>query len=312
MQHDATRGGGPGVVRDVARAKVNLSLEILGKRPDGYHELASLIAFADVGDAIEFDPAGPAGHTVGGPMADGLGQDNIIGKTLDALRATGVPLRLGTVHVEKHLPIAAGLGGGSANAAAVLRMVARENRRNAHLVDWQRLAAGLGADVPVCLLDRAAWVTGYGEKLAQLGTFKPLPVVLVNPMAAVPADKTAEVFKRLAAGPLAAGRRSPSQPSKTALMDHMVLMGYLRSSRNDLEAPARDLIPQIGEVLSLLSQEGASLARMSGAGPTCFGIFPDASFGAAAGERIAARKPDWWVQSTILRSEPPRSSSRHA
>lgn len=302
MQHDAMRGHVPGAVREVARAKVNLSLEILGKRPDGYHELASLIAFADLGDSVELDPAGPPGVTLGGPMAIGLGQDTIIGKTLDALRATGVSLRLGTVHLEKHLPIAAGLGGGSANAAAVLRAVARENRRTAHLIDWPRVAARLGADVPVCLLNKAAWVTGIGEQLVPLDTFKALPVVLVNPMAAVPQNKTAEVFRRLNAGPVAAGRPSRSQPSKTALMDQAVLLAFLKSARNDLEAPACALIPEIGAVLAALSAEGALLSRMSGAGPTCFGVFPKGAAPEAA-ERIAARQPGWWVRSTWLRSE---------
>lgn len=302
MQHDATRGGVPGGIREPARAKVNLTLEILGKRSDGYHELTSLIAFADVGDVVTFHPGGETRVTVGGPMGGGLEQDTIIGKTLDALRSSGVSLRLGTVHLDKHLPIAAGLGGGSANAAAVLRAVARENRRNAHLIDWQRIAARLGADVPVCFLNRAAWVTGIGERLVPLAVFKALPVVLVNPMVPVPADKTADVFRRLAAGPVAAGRSSRSQPSKTALSDHKVLLHFLKSARNDLEAPARALIPQIADVLTALADEGALLARMSGAGPTCFGVFPDGA-GAAAAERIAAAHPSWWVRSTVLRSD---------
>ena len=168
------------VITESARAKVNLTLEIVGRRPDGYHELKSLVAFADLADRLILDSdAGPA-VTVSGPFAGEIAGENLLAATLRLIAAREPRLRLGAVHLEKAIPVAAGLGGGSADAAALLRAVRLANPEYAAAVDWPGLAARLGADVPVCLESRAAWVFGKGEDVVPLAAQLPtLHAVLV-------------------------------------------------------------------------------------------------------------------------------------
>ena len=244
-----------------APAKINLALHVLGRRSDGYHELDSIVAFAGVADRLAFAAAPDWRLDIVGPFAAGLasGDDNLVLKAARAF-AEAFPADSQTYHVtlEKNLPVASGIGGGSADAAACLRALATL----AGGVDAERLraiAAGLGADVPVCLLGKACRMRGWGNHLDPLKEMPPMPAVLVNPRQPV---ATAEVFARLAL-----------EPGDTAF-EGLVAGADLASYRNDLTGPALAVAPVIGEVMEALqSAPDLHLARMSGSGATCFGIF---------------------------------------
>jgi 4-diphosphocytidyl-2-C-methyl-D-erythritol kinase len=285
------------IITELAPAKINLTLVILGRRPDGYHELASLVVFADVGDNVTLDTRRPVGLTVSGPFGAALAGENLIDTALLRLAAADPAVQLGAVHLDKRLPVAAGMGGGSADAAAVLRAVRRANPGAA--ISWATLARSLGADVPVCLLNTAAWVTGTGETLAPCDGMPELYAVLANPLAPVPPDKTARVFRALAAGPVT----RPQQPSPAAprsLDDVLALMG---ACRNDLETPACSVVPESQVVLTaLLALPGAAVVRMSGAGPTSFGLFATAAQAQSAAELLQRSRPEWWVRTTRITS----------
>ena len=287
--------------KELARAKVNLTLDVLGRRPDGYHELSTLIAFANVGDVIAFERGAAPVVTVDGPFAGAIIGENLLARTLELLARDERRLVLGAVALTKELPVAAGLGGGSADAAALLRVVRAANPAQAAAVDWHRLAASLGADVPVCLASQAAWVGGYGEEIAPLGApLPPLDIVLANPLAPVPTDKTAQVFRRLAAPPLPPGaKEARKRPSRFA--SRAELIEFMRAHTNALEPPARAVVPEIGDVLASLSGlPGAELARLSGAGPTCFAVFENEDAARVASARLAASRPGWWVRAARL------------
>jgi 4-diphosphocytidyl-2-C-methyl-D-erythritol kinase len=281
---------------EIARAKVNLTLRVLGRRPDGYHELESLVAFADIGDVVTLDVGAPAGVTVSGPFAHAIAGENITERTLRRIAEVAPTLRIGAVGIEKRLPVAAGIGGGSADAAAVLRALRRADPGPASAVDWPALAATLGADVPVCLASTAQFMWGAGRETVCLPALPPLPAVLVNP--GVPLA-TAEVFGALNATPVPVRVEPPPVPGPFS--DVTSVCAYLRASGNDLEPPARALCPQIGQVLAALAAEtGVSVARMSGSGATCFAIFETATEAEAAAGRLSARNPGWWVVATTL------------
>jgi 4-diphosphocytidyl-2-C-methyl-D-erythritol kinase len=286
-------------IREFAPAKINLTLEIAGRRSDGLHELASLVAFANIGDSVVLDPEGARGLSVTGPFADRLGGANILDRACDLLGSLTPKLRLGAIRLEKNLPVAAGVGGGSADAGALLRAVLRANEAVAHDVDWHGLARALGADVPVCLESRPLWMTGTGEQLAELdGALPALHAVLVNAMATVPEDKTAHVFRALGAGTLAADYAAPPAPR---FADRSALLDFLRTRGNDLGAAAEAVVPDVGGVLAALRQsEGIEHAAVSGAGPTSFGIYPDAAAADAARQRISSDHPRWWVAAVTL------------
>lgn len=273
-------------VREAAPAKLNLDLLVTGRRPDGYHELDSLVVFADLGDTLVFAPAEDLRLEVAGPTAPDLpdGEANIVLRAARLLAArAGVPARA-AIRLDKRLPVAAGIGGGSADAAAALRGLARLWGVRLDSAELAALALELGADVPACLLGRPARLRGVGERLEPLAGLPALDLVLANPGRPL---ATAAVFRELG-GRFGAPRAEPVAPRD--------LLGALRRSRNDLEAPARRLVPEIGAVLAALAAEPAcALARMSGSGPTCFGLFPDAASASAAAARIAARQPGWWV-----------------
>lgn len=289
------------VITEPARAKVNLTLEVVGRRPDGYHELKSLIAFADLADSVTLDTdAAPAG-SVSGPFAGEIAGENLIVTALVLLGTAEPRLRLGAVHLEKQIPVAAGLGGGSADAAALLRAVRAANPELAPEIDWRGVAARLGADVPVCLASRAAWVYGKGEDVVPLAAPLPrLDAVLVNPRAPVRADKTAAVFERLAAPPTDS-LPLPRPSQLTAYGSRLAVLQTLRAGANDLEAAAAAVTPEIAGVMTALAAtERVELVRLSGAGPTCFAIYPSRHAAEAAAAAIAANEPRWWVRPTTL------------
>jgi 4-diphosphocytidyl-2-C-methyl-D-erythritol kinase len=279
----------------LASAKVNLTLEIKGRRPDGYHELRSLVLFADYGDRLSIEAADEWSFAVEGPFASAIEGGNLVERAAqDFAESFGIGLRF-ACRLAKNLPVAAGLGGGSSDAAAMLRLLREHFGRPADTDALIPLAARLGADVPCCLLGRAALMTGIGERLAPLPPVPAIPAILANPMRPL---ATRDVFRALAARPLATGLAadaSPDLPSPDALL------AFAGASRNDLQPPAVALMPVIGEVLATLQAlPGARLARLSGSGPTCFALFGTPAEASAAAETLAVRHPAWWVRAVSL------------
>jgi 4-diphosphocytidyl-2-C-methyl-D-erythritol kinase len=284
-----------------APAKVNLTLRVLGSRPDGYHELESLVVFADCGDRLTFTPGSALSLTLSGATASEAGADaeNLVLKAARALAARMPDLILGAFHLEKNLPVAAGLGGGSSDAAAALRLIAQANRLaldNPHL---QAAARATGADVSVCLDPRPRLMRGIGEQLSQPLALPQLPAVLVNPGVAL---ATKDVFAGLnASAQLAAPFDLVAAIAKLESRDQLLHM--LQTQPNDLEAPAIILQPVIADVLTVLrGLAGCQLARMSGSGATCFGLFASAAGADAAAKILRAKYPNWWAQACTLGS----------
>ena len=286
--------------RETARAKINLTLRVLGRRIDGYHQLESLVAFAAIGDRLALDATKPKGVTITGEFGGSIAGANLVAVALDALSRARPDLTLGHVTLDKYLPVAAGIGGGSADAAAVLRLVRAENALQADTVDWTSLAKSLGADVPVCFANTACWMDGIGERLTPLAVPLPeLAAVLVNPCVSVPADKTAHVFRALSAAPLA--NKPPPDDTKPALRTRDDVLRLMRATANDLEPAARTVVPDIGAVLAALQASGtAEVVRMTGGGPTCFAIYKSANEAREAAAQIRAAEPLWWVTATTL------------
>lgn len=289
-------------IHERARAKINLMLRVAGRRADGYHEIDSLVAFADaVADRVTLLPGAVTGIRVTGPFGGGIAGENLISTTLRLLAEAEPRLVLGQVTLEKNLPVASGIGGGSADAAAVMRAVQRANPALTGMVDWSAIAARLGADVPVCLLDRAAWMSGIGDVVAPLERALPrLDAVLVNPLAPVPADKTAQVFRRLGAPPLK-DTGGASTMARPAIPDRAELVALMQRCGNDLEAPAQMAVGEIAAVLvALEALPGAEIVQLSGAGPTCFAVFGDHALAEARAGMLREAHPEWWVAATTL------------
>lgn len=281
------------MIRVAAPAKINLFLHVGERRPDGFHELQSLIGFTEAGDQLEISPAAELSLAVTGPFAPSLpaSGDNLVLKAARALRQQShSPLGAAMV-LNKNLPVSSGIGGGSADAAAALRGLDRLWGLNSSREQLLKLAAELGSDVPVCLLSKTCWVEGRGEILSQSPPLPRMPAVLVNPGVAV---STPAVFGLLNARS-GTGRSRPTKALET-LWD---VIGYLGDAGNDLEAPACHLAPVIQEVLSAFDREpGCALAAMSGSGATCFALFHDPDFAGGAASRIAQDHPSWWVSVT--------------
>ncbi|QIO35702.1 4-(cytidine 5'-diphospho)-2-C-methyl-D-erythritol kinase [Bradyrhizobium sp. 1(2017)] len=285
------------------RAKVNLSLRVVGRRADGYHDLESVVAFADCADRLTLEPGGELKLTTTGPLAAACGDtaDNLVIKA-SRLLAEAVPgLKLGAFALDKVLPVAAGIGGGSADAAAALRLLARLNDLALDDPRLQKVALATGADVPVCLVSRACDMTGVGEQLLPLALAS-MPCVMVNPRVPV---ATTDVFKALGLrhGELLVGItdviRAPAWPEEGGSVADWVKV--LETVGNDLEAPAMRIEPVIGEVLEALRDSaGVKLARMSGSGATCFAIYGAPAEAHAAAEKIRRDHPGWWVHAGTL------------
>jgi 4-diphosphocytidyl-2-C-methyl-D-erythritol kinase len=288
------------VITERGRAKINLTLRVLGRRADGYHELESLVAFADVGDVVTLDTDVPARDgrtgwdvTISGPFAAALTAGNVggnlIAMTLQRLADACPALRLGAVHLNKQLPVASGLGGGSADAAAVLRAVRRANADNAasQHVSWERIAASLGADVPVCFANRSAWMQGIGNRLQPVPGLPEFHAVLVNALPTVPPDKTARVFRALNAAPLAAVAAVAADagagdngalpaalhelglPGAARTERYGALLAFMRNQGNSLSVATQEVVPELKTVLSglytlALGSEGAAAAAATG------------------------------------------------
>lgn len=283
-----------------ARAKVNLDLRVLGRRADGYHELESLVAFAGMGDTLSLDPGADLSLTLAGPRSEGLTPDdgNLVLRAARSLAAGRPGLRLGRFHLVKRLPVASGIGGGSADAAAALRLLARLNGIAASDPVLREVAASVGADVPVCLDSRARLMAGIGEKLGPVLKLPPLFAVLVNPGVGV---ETVAVFRALGlkVGEVVSEARAARLATPASAAE---LLGYLETTSNDLAAPAQRVAPVINAVLERLAgAPGCRLARMSGSGATCFALFDDCVASAAAAKALQREQPGWWVKPTLLR-----------
>jgi 4-diphosphocytidyl-2-C-methyl-D-erythritol kinase len=278
-------------VRIAARAKLNLYLHVLGRRDDGYHLIDSLVVFAAVHDTVAVRPAADLSLAAEGAFAGGLpaGADNIVIKAAQRLALAAGVAPGAAITLTKELPVASGIGGGSADAAAALRALAQLWNVDLPQARLDALALELGADVPVCLHGRAAFMGGIGEAIAPCPPLPRLPLVLANPGVPV---ATADVF-RARRGAFSPPGRFDAPPADVA-----ALAKLLRSRRNDLTDAARAIAPAIGDVLQALEREGSALARLSGSGATCFGIFTDAAAAQTAARRIAAAQPHWWVRAT--------------
>jgi 4-diphosphocytidyl-2-C-methyl-D-erythritol kinase len=281
-----------------APAKVNLTLRILGRRADGYHELESLVAFAGCGDRLAFCAGPRLELVVSGPTAaqSGAVADNLVLRAANALAARIPDLALGRFTLTKQLPAGAGLGGGSADAAAALRLLATANDLT---LDDRRIldaARATGADVPVCLDPQPRMMRGIGDILSAPVALPKLGILIVHPGVAMP---TPPVFAALG---LHHGERCPAQSVSAAVPgERDALLGWLAMERNDLEAPAISIAPAIAEVLRMIAMlPGCRLARMSGSGSACFGLFDDEPAAAAAAGRLAKAQLEWWVQASSI------------
>ncbi|MGE3872149.1 MAG: 4-(cytidine 5'-diphospho)-2-C-methyl-D-erythritol kinase [Parvibaculaceae bacterium] len=272
---------------ELAPAKVNLALHVLGRRDDGYHELDSIVAFAGVADRLSFVEAEDWRLYIAGPFARALplGDDNLVLKAAHAFDEAWPGQGKYRITLEKNLPVASGIGGGSADAAAVLRALAKLAGM-AETDKLAKVAAAIGADVPVCLAGKTCRMRGIGEEIDILEGVPQMPAVLVNPGTAL---ATADVFAKLA---FASGHKGFSA---------LALDADWASLRNDLTMPALTLAPQIGKVLAALrAQADLRYARMSGSGATCFGIFGSPEAAEAAARNIAKMHSEWWAVATPI------------
>lgn len=275
------------IATETAFAKINLALHVRERLPAGYHGLETIFAFVDVGDRISVDDlsVGDRAKTallIEGPFAPGLDrQDNLVMQAADLLAGhigTHQPVR---IILEKKLPVASGIGGGSADAAATLRLLNRHWGAGLSQRALEELAKPLGADVPACIASQTCLGLGIGQDLVRIkdGSLTGLSVLLVNPLKAVSTAQIFAAWDGIDRGPLGEGS----------------MMERALHGRNDLEQPAREVVPEIADIITMLNQSGAALARMSGSGATCFGLFGSADAAQAAQEHIYRKQPDYWA-----------------
>jgi 4-diphosphocytidyl-2-C-methyl-D-erythritol kinase len=282
-----------------ARAKINLTLRVHGRRADGYHELESLVTFADVGDGVRVETGGPFRLAVEGPHASNIEGENLIERAHRVLASLVPDLGIGTVTLDKRLPVSSGIGGGSSDAAAFLRAVQDIAPPRTRHLPWDRIARDLGADVPVCLVSQSTLMTGTGEALTWVRDFPRLSAVLVTPDVTVPAAKTREIFRRLAALSL------PPQTSRVHPLpiptSRAEVVRMVTAIGNDLARPALELWPVLAEVDRQLGGAAGCLATgLSGAGPTTFALYDSAAAARDAASAMVERHPTWWIAATSL------------
>lgn len=280
---------------ETAPAKINLTLRVLGRRADGYHELESLVAFADVADTLTLQPGAEDGLEITGPFAGSSGPaaENLVLKALVAARKLIAGLKAGHFLLEKKIPVAAGLGGGSADAAAALRLVSRTNGLGFDDPRLMSVALTVGADVPVCLDSCARIMRGVGELLSEPIDLPVLPAVLVNPRVPL---ATRDVF-----GKLTAARSRSDLADVPGEFD--ALIEFLKQHGNDLTPAASACAPVVIEMLGVLhALPGVRLARMSGSGPTCFAVFGSQREAATAAQRLRDDRKNWWIHSATIGS----------
>jgi 4-diphosphocytidyl-2-C-methyl-D-erythritol kinase len=281
-------------VRVFAPAKINLFLHVGARRADGFHALESLVAFADVGDELNLFRAEEMSVVVDGPFAGPLSRrDNIVVKAARALSSRIGGRGAAKIVLKKNLPVSSGIGGGSADAAATLRGLAKLWRASLSATELHAIAEGLGSDVPVCLASAPSWIEGRGERLTAAPELPDVSIVLVNPGIPV---ATAEAFAALRERSGIGAPKPPGWKTRSAFVD------FLAQQTNDLEPPAQQLAPLTREALNELRiSEGVLLARMSGSGATSFGLFGEAAAAVAAASCLRRSHPRWWVVATTLR-----------
>ena len=277
----------------LAPAKINLALHVTGQRSDGYHLLDSLVCFTRFGDQLSIERADHDSLEITGPLSAHLRDqtpkgDNLLERALATMRTLHPIPPLKTV-LEKHIPVAAGLGGGSSDAAAMIGLIAKLYPQIAAHADLPQLALGLGADVPMCLKSQPMIARGIGEELSVLPDFPELQMVLINPRIGV---STPEIFANLA------NKNNTPLPALPDVLNAASLVQWLHTTRNDLELPAIKTLPLIADIKNMLDHHGASLARMSGSGASVFGLFETKQQAQLAVEKIAKSKPDWFVIAT--------------
>jgi 4-diphosphocytidyl-2-C-methyl-D-erythritol kinase len=282
------------MIREFAPAKINLFLHVGGRRDDSYHDIESLVVFASVGDELAVEEAESLSVNVTGPFAVALKNepDNLVLRAAHAFgKLADIEVRA-RITLMKNLPMASGIGGGSSDAAATLRALSRLYPGRVKLPQLWNIGSDLGSDVPVCVLPGCWWMTGRGERfnsVSELGTFD---AVLVNAGAAV---STKDVYATLKTH---TGEGRMSRPQRFGTVAQ--LAEYLATGSNDLEAAAREICPVIGETLQVVAGTSPLLARMSGSGGTCFGLYPSAIAAQAAADSILREHPNWWVTPATL------------
>lgn len=283
-------------LRDTAKAKVNLTLEVLGRRADGYHEVRSLVGFTALGDGLELVSGDGLALAIEGPFAGALHGDNLVIAAAEAAKAKAPGIALGRFLLTKTLPVAAGLGGGSVDAASALRLLARASPGALSPAALAEIAAQLGSDVTACLASRPALMTGRGEQVAEIRGMPTCGVVLVNPGLPL---ATASVYGVLSAAPLSARTSEEAIPDFGGSFESLI--DYAAPRGNDLGAAALRLAPVIGEALAALRHlHGARLVQLAGSGPTCFALFATEDEAKAAAASLQAAHPSWWIAATSL------------
>ncbi|ESZ63184.1 4-(cytidine 5'-diphospho)-2-C-methyl-D-erythritol kinase [Mesorhizobium sp. L103C131B0] len=277
----------------LAPAKINLALHVTGRRADGYHLLESLVVFTRFGDRVEIEPADADRFSVSGRYATSVPIDdsNLVVKAREALRRQAGQQRTPPVAIrlEKNLPVASGVGGGSSDAAAVLQGLVRTWGLDIGEAELSRIGLTLGADVPMCLAAKPLVARGVGDELSLVPDFPALALVLVNPGVAV---STPDVFNALEK------RDNEGLPPLPRAFDFHSVRNWLEITRNDLEPAAQAIQPPIGRALSLLNRAGSGFSRMSGSGATCFGLFETGNVAKRAAAEIRSREPEWFVAAT--------------
>lgn len=280
-----------------APAKINLALHVTGRRADGFHLIESLVVFTELGDRVSVKPSGDDVFRLEGPESQVLvGEDagnNLVVRARDMLRAEAMraarDLSPVQICLDKRLPVASGIGGGSADAAAALKLLCQHWDYHPGTETLSRIALDLGADVPMCLDGRPLIARGIGEALTPVELGFSLEMVIVNPRVGV---STPKVFQALEC------RENPPLPQPQGLGEWDQFIAWLRQARNDLQPAAQRMVPEISRCLSALEKAGARLARMSGSGASCFGLFADAAAARAAAEKLKQDQPDWFIAAT--------------
>ena len=287
-------------LRTRAPAKINLTLHVVRRRTDGFHDLESLVAFAGVADNLDLEPGRDLALEIDGPTAVAAGriEDNLVLRAARALAERVPGLRTGAFRLVKRLPVGAGIGGGSSDAAGALRLLAGLNGLRLDDERVHEAARATGSDVPVCVHPRSRMMHGTGDRLGEPYMARPLFAVLVNPRLHL---ETGAVFRRMGLRP-GDGPAAGEHPSVHDGLDHEAFFAAIGRGRNDMEEAAASLVPMIAHVLAAIRATSACrIARMSGSGSTCFGLYDERGAARSAMATILARRPDWWVKATALR-----------
>ena len=291
---------------NTANAKINLNLSVLGKRADGYHALDSLVTFALLGDELSVSSSDELTLTYEGAFASDL-QDSFVHESDDLVlkAATALQQESGTsmsaaLQLNKSVPLGAGLGGGSADAAACLRLLNSFWKLDWSMEALMTLGANIGSDIPACLMNAPCRMTGRGEHVTKIDMLPILFCVLVNPGVHL---STAEIFRKLNTSKIDADKRNTPNEKLPDLTTHEALYKYLQNTGNDLLSPAMEIAPSIGLVLDAISNTGADISAMTGSGSTCFGLFKDEVSAHHAKEQLKELFPDYWVEATALKTD---------